>query len=308
MIRIVKGSSEEIPLPIRNHPFISHQASSTSYRSQVLIKVAITPSQCTIPRRLVSARKPLLLLALLGLANRRHILPGRIVRCRDLVERVVGVLLELLPDLLDLLVAPEALLVLHLLEAALLVRCKRRLEAALWVAVQLLAVLGREAERVERIVDTRRVERRWLAVEGAQRAVDAARLLLRLLCTCTLGLGGERGFFGSQESVLLGLLARGFGGLFGGGLAVTRSVPVFGKMKECHIRFGVRLGALVPLRGLSCLDFLVLGCLLRGCSVGLAGLALSLLGVFAGGAALLCHVAVACGGKPGARVCGVWRT
>jgi hypothetical protein len=207
------------------------------------------------------------------------------------------VLLELLPDLLDLLVTPEALLVLHLLEAALLVRGKGRLEAALRVTVQLLVVVALcEAQRVERVVDARGVERRGLAVEGAQCAVDAARLLLGLLCACALGLGREGGLFGGEEGVLLGLLARGFGGLFSGGLAIGKLASVLKTRETCDVRLCVGLGALVPLCGLGYFDFLVLGCLLRGRGVSLAGLALSLLGVFAGGAALLCHVAdaVAC--------------
>jgi hypothetical protein len=95
------------------------------------------------------------------------------------------------------------------------------------VTVQLLVVVALcEAQRVERVVDTRGVERRGLAVEGAQCAVDTARLLLGLLCACALGLGRERGFFGGEEGVLLGLLARGFGGLFSGGLAIGKLASV----------------------------------------------------------------------------------
>lgn len=75
-------------------------------------------------------------------------------------------LLKLFPDLIDLLLSPQALLVLHLVESALLECSVRGLEAALRVAVQLVLVVGGDVERVERVVDARCVERRGL-VEGA---------------------------------------------------------------------------------------------------------------------------------------------
>ena len=171
---------------------------------------------------LQTRRQPPLLIRLGRIPNSRHILPRGIVRSINLIERIVRVLLKLLPDLLDLLVPPQTLLILHLVQPALLVRGVRGLEAALRVAVQLVLVVRGDIQRVERVLDTRGVERRGLAVEGAQGRVDAAAsprgLLLGFLCAGTLGLGGQRGFFLCEEERFFLLLAFGFGGLCGGGL------------------------------------------------------------------------------------------
>jgi hypothetical protein len=157
------------------------------------------PLSNTLLNTLQTRRQPLLLIRLGRIPNSRHIIPRRIIRRINLIKRIIRVLLKLLPNLLDLLIPPEALLVLHFLQPALLVRRISRLEAALWVAVQLVLVVGRDVERVERVLDTRGVERGGLAVKGAEGRVDAAGapggLLLGFLCACALGFGGQRGFF-----------------------------------------------------------------------------------------------------------------
>lgn len=172
---------------------------------------------------LQTRRQPPLLIRLGRIPYSGHILPRRVIRRINLIERIIRVLLKLLPNLLDLLVPPQALLILHLVQPALLVRRIGRLEAALRVAVQLVLVVGGDVERVERVLDARGVERRGLAVEGAQGRVDAARapggLLLGFLGAGALGLGGEGGFFLREEERFFLLLAFGFGGLCGGGLA-----------------------------------------------------------------------------------------
>ena len=172
---------------------------------------------------LQTRRQPPLLIRLGRIPYSGHILPRRVIRRINLIERIIRVLLKLLPNLLDLLVPPQALLILHLVQPALLVRRIGRLEAALRVAVQLVLVVGGDVERVERVLDARGVEGRGLAVEGAQGRVDAARapggLLLGFLGAGALGLGGEGGFFLREEERFLLLLAFGFGGLCGGGLA-----------------------------------------------------------------------------------------
>lgn len=58
--------------------------------------------------------KSLLDLCLFVLADGLHILSCAVVGSIDLVERVVGMLLEFLSDLLDLLLAAQTLLVFHL--------------------------------------------------------------------------------------------------------------------------------------------------------------------------------------------------
>lgn len=132
------------------------------------------PSACTT--------ESLLLLVLLGLLNRLELVLGCIVCCRDLIERVLRVLLELLPYLIDLLVSPQTLLVLHLLESPFLVLCVCGLESPFGVAVELVLLFGCEVESVERVVDTGSVEGIGLRVEGSKSAVDAAGLLLGLGC------------------------------------------------------------------------------------------------------------------------------
>jgi hypothetical protein len=61
--------------------------------------------------------------------------------------------LKLLPNLVNLLLPSQTLLVLHLLEPALLKRRIRSLKPALGVAVQLVFVVGCNVQRIQRVVD-----------------------------------------------------------------------------------------------------------------------------------------------------------
>jgi hypothetical protein len=180
---------------------------------------------------LQTRRQPLLLIRLRRIPYSGHILPRRIIRRINLIKRIIGVLLKLLPNLSDLLIPPEALLILHLVQPALLVRRIGRLEAALRVAVKFVLSVGCDVECVECVLDTRGVERGGLAVEGAEGRVDAAGaprgLLLGFLCAGALGLGGEGGFFLGEEEGFFLLLAFGFLGLCGGGLAGGKLVHSF---------------------------------------------------------------------------------
>jgi hypothetical protein len=87
-----------------------------------------------------SSTQPRLELLPLRVAQLGHLLLAHIVRALDLVERVIRVLLELLADLVDLLLPAQALLVLHLVQAAGLESGVGGLEAALGVAVDLVVV------------------------------------------------------------------------------------------------------------------------------------------------------------------------
>lgn len=211
---------------------------------QTVRRVALRANPGARKRRLVT-RQPPLLSFLNTVPDRCHVLSCRVVARVHLVKRIVGVFLKLLPYLVNLLVAPQALLILHLVQPALLVRGIRGLEAALRVPIQLVLVGGCEIERVERVVDTCRVERGRL-VEGAKSAVDAAAggLLFGFLCACALGLGRQGGFFLGEKRSLFGLFARGFCGFVGGSVAVVRLVhrvasDVNRRLLQC---FDVRLG------------------------------------------------------------------
>jgi hypothetical protein len=99
------------------------------------------------------------------------------------------VLLEFLPYLVDLLVPPQTLLVLHLLESSLLELSICGLESSFGVTVELVLLFRGQVESVEGVVDTGGVEGTGLCVERAESRVDAARLLLGL-GGFALGLGG----------------------------------------------------------------------------------------------------------------------
>jgi hypothetical protein len=155
--------------------------------------------------------------------DRLELVLGRVVCRRHLVERVLRVLLELLPYLVDLLVPAQTLLVLHLLESSLLILSICSLESSFGVAVELVLLFGGQVESVEGVVDTGGVESTGLCVEGSESGVDATRLLLGL-GSLALGLGRQRGLLFAQESFFLGLLARGFGGLLSSSFPVEKSV------------------------------------------------------------------------------------
>jgi hypothetical protein len=105
-----------------------------------------------------SSTQPILELLPLALAELRHLLLGHVVGTLDLVEGVVRVLLELFADLVDLLLPPQALLVLHLVQPPLLESVVGSLEATLGVAVDLVGVALSQVQSVESVVDTGSVE------------------------------------------------------------------------------------------------------------------------------------------------------
>lgn len=126
-------------------------------------------------------------------------------------------LLEFLADLLDLLLATETLLVLHLFQAAFFVLSVGGLEATFGVTVDLVGVSSSsQGQSVEGIVDTGCGEGRQRrgGIEAGE--IETAGLLLGGFgIACFLRWQGCV-FFG-QESCLFGLLAIGFGFLVGGG-------------------------------------------------------------------------------------------
>lgn len=95
-----------------------------------------------------------LFLGLLAIPQRSDLFLGHIVRSMYLVERVVWVLLELFANLIDLLLSPQTLLVLHLFQSSLLESSICCLESPLGVAVDLVFVVGRQCECIESVVDT----------------------------------------------------------------------------------------------------------------------------------------------------------
>lgn len=95
-----------------------------------------------------------------------------------MVEWVVGVLLELLADLVNLLLSSQTLLVLHLLQSSLLKRSVCSLEAPLRVAIHLVLTVACDVQSVEGVIDTGGIESARLRVERAKRRVNAAGLLL----------------------------------------------------------------------------------------------------------------------------------
>lgn len=132
-------------------------------------------------------------LPLLTLSQGGKIFPGTVVCSADLVERIVGVLLKLLSDLVDLLLPPEALLVLHLFQSSLFIDGVGGLETPFGMLVDLLAGCSSQGEGVESIVDAGSVEgsKRGLGRRRVQSGkVKAARLLLSRLCIAGL-LAGE---------------------------------------------------------------------------------------------------------------------
>lgn len=110
-----------------------------------------TETKSLIPSR--STAQTLLLLEPLCLFEFGKLFLCRVVcHCR-LVLWVVGVLVELLSDQLNLLVTPEAFLILHLLQSSLLVGRISGLVPPFRMSVDLVSVFGSETERVESVVD-----------------------------------------------------------------------------------------------------------------------------------------------------------
>lgn len=102
--------------------------------------------------------KSLLDLGLLLFPNRCHIVSRSVVRGGHLIERVVGVLLELLPDSgLPLIQAQAnpATILLHLLKSSLLILSERGRKSSLGMSVDLAVVLpSGQGQCVESVVDT----------------------------------------------------------------------------------------------------------------------------------------------------------
>lgn len=133
--------------------------------------------------------------------NRCHVVSRSVVRGGHLVERVVGVLLELLPDSgLPLIQAQAntAAVLLHLLESPLLVLSERGGESSLGMSVDLVVILASgKGQGVESVVDTGCANDGGLAVVAVKLAkVQTTRLL-----------NGGLGFLGS--------LSGGIGIVFG---------------------------------------------------------------------------------------------
>lgn len=141
-----------------------------------------------------------------------------------LVKRILLTLLKLLlTDLNALVTSQTGILSLNLRQPSLLERRIRSLESSLRMPIHLAAILACKRQSVERIVDTRRIERRSLL---AGRGIVELR---QIQCTpagsgvllrggfCVLGFAGLGGFFGGEEGVPFGLLACRFG-FFGFGV------------------------------------------------------------------------------------------
>lgn len=181
---------------------------------------SLTPSKTSTPVNLLP--QPGLHLLPLRIPHIRNLLPRRIKRHMRLVKRILIALLKLLLHQLDALLPPQpGMLLLDLRHAARLVRRIRRLVPTLRMAVDLGRVLIRQAQGVQRVINTRGVERGALLRRRRAivqlRQVQAARLLGRLLGVGAFALRGLRGFLGGEEGVAFGLFARGFG-FFGFGV------------------------------------------------------------------------------------------
>lgn len=156
--------------------------------------------------RLVS--EALLDLGLLLCPDRGHVIPRSVIRSRDLVERVVGVLLELLPDSgLPLIQAQTdtAAVLLHLFQSSLFVLGICGGVSAFGMSVDLVVLAACQSQSVESVVDAGCADSRRLIVTIELRKIKTARLLnwsLGLLG----GLSGGVGVVFSLQSSFLGLL------------------------------------------------------------------------------------------------------
>ena len=107
-------------------------------------------------------RQPRLNLSLLCLLQLFQLFLSGIIPRRNLIKRILLTLLKFLPNLLPLLILPQALatpVTLHLLQSPLLECRKRSLESPLRVFINLRrARIVRQAQRIKRIVDTSSIE------------------------------------------------------------------------------------------------------------------------------------------------------
>lgn len=182
--------------------------------------IALIPKQRRCPKPAETLRTPTLhqpalnLLPLL-LPERLQLVLCAVEPARNLVERVVRVLLKLLANLLNLLVPPQALLVLHLVQSPLLEGGVGRFEPSFWVAVYGLLRARRYGQRIEGVVYAGRVyggaslRRGRVGVQLGE--VEAASLLLRSFGVARFGRGfGQGGLLFGGEGGLLCLLPGGF--------------------------------------------------------------------------------------------------
>lgn len=132
-----------------------------------------------------------------------------------LVKRILLALLKLLSAKLDALLSPQArILLLNLRQSPLLKRRIGSLEPSLRVPINLAAVLLRQRQRIQGIVDTRSAERRPLLARRTIVQLPKIQSPCFLLCrlgAAAFGFRGLRCFFGGELRVSLGLLARCFG-------------------------------------------------------------------------------------------------
>ena len=166
----------------------------------------VRKAQAKTDTRSALGPQPLLNLLPLLVPDGLQLLLARVVARRDLVEGILGALLKLLPYPLLLLVLPQPVprpVLLHLVQPPGLVLCVRGRVPPLRVPLHLGGlVVGRERERIERVVDARRVEcRSALAARGRGGVVKLGEVEAAGLLGGGLGLLGLRA---TREARLLG--------------------------------------------------------------------------------------------------------
>lgn len=186
--------------------------------------------------RLFPTQPRLHLLPLLRL-HRSNLLPGSIRPYMYLVKRILFALFKLLPAKLNTLLSPQTrILLLNLRQSAFLKRRIGSLEPSFRVPINLAAVLLRQRQRIQGIVDTRSAERRPLLARRTVVQLCKIQSPCFLLCglgTAAFGFRGLRCFFGGELRVSLGLLARCFGFL---GLGVVSVMEILVPSLTIHIQ------------------------------------------------------------------------
>ena len=146
----------------------------------------IRPSSLHVVQQKLLRRtsQPLLRLFLLLLSDLHQLVPCWVIFTGDLVERIIRMFFKLFPNLIDLLLPSQTLLILHLLQSSLLILRIRCLKPPLGMSVNFVGGVMCQVKRIESIVDARGIERRgcW---EGGERGVYAFGFLL-----CGFGVPG----------------------------------------------------------------------------------------------------------------------
>lgn len=155
-----------------------------------------------------------------------------------------------LANLIDFLLSPQTLLVLHLIQPPLLEGVVSSLESSFRMAINLVGIVRSDIQSIERIVNSRCVKRRSL-LRGRRLIVEAGKVetarLLHSSLLISLGFARQRGLFFLQQRLLFCLFTCGFC-LFGGS-CFTRKGFVSARaatslvMRSC-VRFAAVLGAL----------------------------------------------------------------